>query len=87
MIDGTIPTVAVQDPAASSSCCTTSNSVVIVDHRILVRHLLEQADQWVEHLAPAKALLLSHHVLLGSWGGLQVVALEAQAHHLSAGVR
>ena len=75
MIDGTVPTVAVQDPSASSSCCTPTNSVVIVDHRILVRHLLEQAYQWIEHLAPAKTLLLRHHVLLGSWGGLQIVAL------------
>ena len=87
MIDGTISTQDVQDPAASSSCCTTSNSVVIVDHRILVRHLLEQADQWIEHLARAKALSMRYHVLLGSRGALQVVALEAQAHHLSAGVR
>ena len=94
MIDRAAPAVAVQGPAASSSCSVATNSVVIVSHRILERHLLVQADhhsverrlRWIEHCSLIKALMLRHHVLLSCRGGLQVVALEAQAHHLIAGV-
>ena len=84
VIDGAIAAVAVHDPAASSSCNATNYAEAIIEdvlsgksHRILTRHLLEQVEQWIEHLTSTKALLMRHRR-----SGLQVVAFEAKAHHV-----
>ena len=91
VIDGAVPTVAVHDPAAAScSRSTTANNVVIVNHWVLVWHLLEQSYHhatercfgWIEHRTLIKAMFVSDNLWLSSRSGLQVVALEAQVHHL-----